>query len=220
MNRPRPKWTPVLVAGAILLTGCGTTTTTTTSSGTEPVASSTSPGTSPGTPPGSSPGSTGMSPGMVMPDGSVMGAAPGAAKPPALAAMVCGDDVRGDITKVLSLPSQPETAATWADQLYTCTYRLPMGPLVLSIKQSADVTAAHAYYLADRKRIGSTMDTAGLGEYAYRTTSGVVGLVKDNLTLTVDATGLPAQFGAQGQKRTDLAYEVASVILGCWTGDE
>ena len=206
MNRPCPKWTLALAAGAILLTGCGTATTSaTTSSTTEPVASATSPG---------------MSPGMVMPDGSVMGAAPGAAKPPALAVMVCGDEVRGDITKVLSLPAQPATSATWVDQLYTCTYRLPMGPMVLSVKQSADDAAAHAYYLAERKRIGSTKDTAGLGRYAYLTPTGTVGLVKDNFTLTVDATGLPPQFGSQGQKRTDLAYEVASVVLGCWTGDE
>lgn len=203
--RLRPKWTPALVAGAILLTGCGATTTAATAtSGTEPVPASAS----------------GMAPGMVMPDGSVMGAAPGAAKPPSLAVMVCGDEVRGDITKVLALPSQPATGATWIDNLYTCTYRLPMGPLVLSVKQSSDDAAAHAYYLAARKRLGSTMDTAGLGQYAFRTSTGIVGLVKDNFTLTVDATGLPVQFGSQGQKRTDLAYEVASVVLGCWTGDE
>jgi hypothetical protein len=201
-----PKWTLVVAAGAILLTGCGTATTAaTTSSTTEPVASATSPG---------------MSPGTVMPDGSVMGAAPGAAKPPALAVMVCGDEVRGDIAKVLALPAAPATSATWVDQLYTCTYRLPMGPMVLSVKQSADDAAAHAYYQAERTRIGSTVDTAGLGQYAYLTPAGIVGLVKDNVTLTVDATGLPARFGSQGQKRTDLAYEVASVVLGCWTGDE
>lgn len=203
MNRPCPKWTLAFAAGAILLTGCGAATTPMAST-TEPVAGTMSPG---------------MAPGMVMPDGSVMGAAPGAAKPPALAVMVCGDEVRSDITKVLSLPSQPATASTWVDQLYTCTYQLPMGPLVLSVKQSADATAAHDYYLASRKRRGSTVDTMGLGTYAYRTGGGTVGLVKDNFTLTIDATGLPAQFGAQGQKRTDLAYEVASVVLGCWTGD-
>src|SRR6185369_15482997 len=186
-------------AGAILLTGCGTAATT------SPAGSATS---------------AGMSPGMVMPDGSVMGAAPGAAKPPALAVMVCGDEVRGDIAEVLALPAPPPTSATWVDQLYTCTYRLPMGPMVLSVKKSADDAAAHAYYLAQRARIGSTVDTVGLGRYAYRTPTGTVGLVKDDITLTVDATGLPARFGSQGQKRTDLAYEVASVVLGCWTGDE
>jgi hypothetical protein len=27
-------------------------------------------------------------------------------------------------------------------------------------------------------------------------------------------------FGPQQQRRTDLAYEIASDVLGCWTGDE
>jgi hypothetical protein len=132
----------------------------------------------------------------------------------------CGDEVRGDIAEVLSLPTPPKSASTWVDQLYTCTYQLPVGPLVLSVKQSADPTAAHDYYLAARRRIGSTVDTIGLGRYAFRTPAGTVGLVKDRFTLTVDATGLPVRFGNQGQKRTDLAYEVASVVLGCWTGEE
>jgi hypothetical protein len=30
---------------------------------------------------------------------------------------------------------------------------------------------------------------------------------------------LPQEFGANGQRRTDLAYEVASDVMGCWTGD-
>lgn len=89
MNRPYSRWALLLAAGTILLTGCGTATTAATATST--TESDTSPG---------------MAPGMVRPDGSVMGAAPGAAKPPALAAMVCGDEVRGDLTKVLTLPAQ------------------------------------------------------------------------------------------------------------------
>jgi hypothetical protein len=91
---------------------------------------------------------------------------------------------------------------------------------VLTVKHSPDDKAALSYFQVYRRLIGSTVDVAGLGEHAYRTAAGNVGLVKDNVTLAVDATRLPAEFGAQGQKRADLAYEVASVILGCWTGDE
>ena len=42
-------------------------------------------------------------------------------------------------------------------------------------------------------------------------------VIKDNQTLKVDTTGLPPVFGPEGQKRTDLAYEIASDVLGCWT---
>ncbi len=41
--------------------------------------------------------------------------------------------------------------------------------------------------------------------------------MKDNETLVVDARRLPAVFGAEQQKRTDLATEIASDVLDCWT---
>ncbi len=148
------------------------------------------------------------------------GSATAAGRPPALAVMVCGDEVRGDIAEVLKLRARPAVSSTWQNQVYTCTYRLPMGPLVMTVKESADGRAALSYYQAYRQLIGSTVDVAGLGEHAYRTPAGNVGLVKDNVTLAVDATRLPVRFGAEGQKRTDLADELASVILGCWTGDD
>lgn len=204
MNRPDPRWALLAGACAVLLTGCGS---------------------APAATPAAGPPATSMSPGMVMPDGSTMAAEPPATSapagtPPALAVMVCGDEVRGDLTKILKLESAPATSTTWRDQLYTCTYRLPAGPLVMSVKESADAAAARAYFTASRARLGATEDVAGLTELAYRTPGGVVGLVKDNFTLIVDATRLPVQFGAEAQKRTDLAYEVASVVLGCWTGDD
>ena len=45
-------------------------------------------------------------------------------------------------------------------------------------------------------------------------------MLKDNQIFVVDTTVLPAVFGANGQERTALAYEVASDVLDCWTGDE
>lgn len=196
----------LLLAACGLLTACG-------SAGTPTAGRATAAVTAP------------MSPGMVMPDGTTMGAQPPAddtagPRPPALAVMVCGDEIRGDVAEVLKLATAPSATSTFVDQVYVCTYRLPMGPLVLSVKESPNAKAALSYYQAYREKIGSTTDVAGLGEHAYHTPDGTVGLVKDNLTLIVDATGLPAQFGAEDQKRTDLAYEVASVILGCWTGDD
>jgi hypothetical protein len=42
---------------------------------------------------------------------------------------------------------------------------------------------------------------------------------KDDKTLQVDTTGPPARIGQHDQTPADLAYEVASDILGCWNGD-
>lgn len=164
-----------------------------------------------------------MTPGMTMPDGSVMGGGPAsstsapAASPSAAAAMVCAAETHADIVKVLGLSATPPSHATWANHLYTCAYRLPMGPLVISVEQSADRTAAGDYFAAQRKRLGNTESLDGLGESSYGQAAGRVVLRKDNFVLTVDATRLPPVFGAQQSKRFDFAYEIASDILGCWT---
>jgi hypothetical protein len=142
------------------------------------------------------------------------------APPSQTAAMVCGDDVVGDVSRALSLTAPPATSSTWADQLFTCTYSLPMGPLVLSVKESPDPATAVAYYEARRAELGETAPAAGLGERAYATPTGTVVVIKDAMTLTVDATGLPEVFGDNSQQRSAFAYEAASIVLGCWTGHE
>ncbi|MDT0260574.1 hypothetical protein [Jatrophihabitans lederbergiae] len=158
-----------------------------------------------------------MSAGQPMPAGQTMAAA---AVPTATAKMVCGEDIMGKVVQVLKLTKKPATTTTWANQLYTCTYALPMGPMVLSVKQSKTSAAAKAYFTSLRSTLGPTESLVGLGEGAYRTTTGIAVVVKDNMTLKVDTTRLPAVFGPEDQKRTDLSNQIASDVLGCWTGDE
>ena len=168
--------------------------------------------------------SSGMAAGMVMPDGSTMGAA--SASPAPLSAgspsdaekMICGEEIHTTITKVLGLPRAPTSTATWRDHLYTCTYRLPMGTLIVSVKQSRDPATAQTYFRSVRTTLGDTESLDGLGQGSYGAASGTVVLIKDSDTLTVDASRLPAVFGSQQSKRFDFAYELASDILGCWTG--
>lgn len=194
--------TGLTLAGVLLLTGCATS-----SAGTQTQPAATA-----------SP-DVDMSPGMTMPDGSVMGAAAKVAAAPSVSAkMICEPEVRGDIGKILQLATPPPVTSTWAQQLFTCTYQLPQGKLVLSVKQSADAVSTRAYFAGERRRLAPTSDLLGLTASAFGTANGRVVLVKDHNTLTVDATALPAVFGAQEQKRADFAYEVASTILGCWTG--
>jgi hypothetical protein len=95
---------------------------------------------------------------------------------------------------------------------------LPVGPLVLSVRESPTDAAAHTSYLADRVRLGSTVDTAGLGKYAYhseRHRGPGEGQVHPDRGRDRAARAVRRP----GQKRADLGYEVASVVLGCWTGD-
>jgi hypothetical protein len=141
-------------------------------------------------------------------------------QPSETAAMVCGDDVVGDVSRALALPAPPATTATWADPLFTCDYDLPMGPLVLSVQDSSTPAAALEYFDDQQAELGGASPAAGLGERAVATPTGTVVVVKDAMTLTVDATGLPEVFGDNDQRRSAFAYEVASIVLGCWTGHD
>jgi hypothetical protein len=177
----------------------------------------------------SAPMSPGMSmaPGMSMPGMSPAATASSAAHndtakgPSASARMICGTEIRRDVATMLALHPAPSTTTTWAGHLYTCTYHLPAGPLVLSVKESPNVTSGTAYFNALRQRLAPTHPLTGLvslGESAYDTSGGMVVVLKDGKTLQIDATGLPRVAGRNQQSRTNLAYEVASDIIGCWTG--
>ena len=143
-----------------------------------------------------------------------------AATPPANASMVCSDEIRGKVQQVLKLPALPTVHSTWIKQVYTCTYDLPVGPMVLTVQVAPTKTAANAAFQARQTATAGATQLNGLGEHAYATPNGTATVIKDAMTLTVDTTALPAVFGAEQQKRTDLAYEIASDVLGCWTGGE
>jgi hypothetical protein len=197
----------LLLAGTILLAGCASTEADTVH-----------------TPAAASGSGMSMSPGMVMPNGSTMGVpkpstGQAAAGPSEAAREVCSTEIRTDIAQVLALKSVPAPKATWVNHVYTCTYRLPMGRFVLSVTESTDDKAAQAFATKLRKQLTGARSVAGLTTTAFATPNGLLALVKDNDTLQVDATQLPAEFGSQNEKRTDFAYEVASDVLGCWTGD-
>jgi hypothetical protein len=140
--------------------------------------------------------------------------------PSVTAKMVCGPDIQASVAQALSLTSLRPPKPTWQDSLYSCTYQLPVGPMTLSVKQLANNAAAKVYFAGVRASFGPTTTMIGLGEQSYGTANGIVVVVKDDKTLVVDTTKLPVVFGTQGQKRTDFAYEIASDVMGCWTGND
>jgi hypothetical protein len=145
--------------------------------------------------------------------------APSGTAPPDTATMVCGEEIRTKVQQVLKLPAEPSTSSTWADGLYTCRYVLPAGPMTLTVQVLPDPAQAGARLDADRARTAGAHTLEGLGERAWGTSAGTAVVLKDAQILTVDTTALPEVFGVDDQKRDDLAYEVASDVLGCWTGD-
>ncbi len=133
--------------------------------------------------------------------------------------MICGDETKTNLMSSLALPGPPEGTDSWADKLYTCTYSLPAGKLVLSVKESDNPTSARAYFDALQHRLGSTEPIDGLsnlGLPAFKTADGNVVFVKDNMTLQVDGTALSKTVGPHSVSRTEVSFEIATAILGCW----
>jgi hypothetical protein len=151
--------------------------------------------------------------------GMSMSAAGGAA-PTATALMICSSDIKTKVQQVLKLAALPRTTSSFAHGIYTCTYDLPVGPMVLSVQHAETPNAADAYYQGLKPSLGATDVLLGLGSKAYGSSRGVAVVMKDNETLVVDTRALPTVFGSDQQKRTDLANEIASDVLGCWTGND
>ena len=152
--------------------------------------------------------------GMSMAPGQTMGTTP-----PKKALMVCGGDVPTNIQDALQLSSPPKGATSWSDNLFTCTYPLADGKLVLRVKQSTNDSTARAYFdsrKASAARASTLTGLASLGLPAYETAGGTASFVRDNLTLEVDATAMKSVVGTEKTTRKDFAYTVASFVLACW----
>ena len=210
-NGTRKATVGLLIAVPLLLTGCAAASA---SAGDATPTTSMSPGMS-------------MAAGESMPGMTATNPAPAAhsrvtaSKPSASAAMICGLETVKNVTTLMGMRTPAPATATWADHLYTCTYRLPGGPLVLSVKESSNAATARTYFDVLRARLGKTVPVtglAGLGLPAYEKANGTVVFLKDNMTLQVDATALPPRVGPQNTSPADLAYTLATDILACWSG--
>jgi hypothetical protein len=133
--------------------------------------------------------------------------------------MVCDPQIRHDIAAILALPAPATVTSTWAHGVFTCTYRLRGGALVLSVRQSPDNTTAGAYFQSEHQRVGIGRELFGLGDSAFATAAGSVFVVKHTMTLQVDPTQLPATLAASTASKAMVADLIANDIMGCWNGD-
>lgn len=136
------------------------------------------------------------------------------------ARMVCGTEIHHAVAQTFVLPALAPGASSWHNRLFTCTYRLPGGPLSLSVKDSMDESSGRAYFTALRTGDGSPPLLRGLTAFglpSYQTPEGTVVFLKDGKTLEVDATALPADAGPRDESRTDVAYAIAADVIGCWS---
>lgn len=163
-----------------------------------------------------------------MPDGTLMSDSEMAmmqpslvpAKPSSSAAMICSAETHRSLQHNLGLTAQPQSTSRWADGIYTCTYHLAEGELVVSVKDATDLAAGMRYFDSVRAGKSSLHPIGGLqslGLPGYEDGKGTVLFLKDGKTLDIDATGLQTKVGRYRQPPADVAYGLAAAIIACWS---
>jgi hypothetical protein len=163
---------------------------------------------------------TSMSQGMRMSPGMDMRDAARQAGPSRAARMICSREIRGDISRKLAVGTVAPGTVTWDNMLYSCSYQLGEGPLVLSVQDSPNDAIGRAYFERTRQGAEKAQPLHGLlslGLPSYETPDGSVVFLKDGKTLTVDATKLQDSIGPSHLSRSDLAYAVAAAVVACWS---
>jgi hypothetical protein len=142
-----------------------------------------------------------------------------AAEPSVSARQVCSSEAEDDIQAALGIKVTKTLNPTWTDHVYACRYVYQVGTMVLSVKELPDATATAAYFTSLQSRFGASSGAAGLGEGAFIGRDGSTVVRKDFKVLSIDVSGLPEKLGQPLISRSEVAYRVAVVIMGCWTGN-
>jgi hypothetical protein len=140
------------------------------------------------------------------------------AQPTVSAKMICAPEIRIDVTGALNTQPKSVTTPTWVDHRYACTYVFPTGSFTLSVKELPNIPDTEAYFAAQKAKV-TVFQKLPLGQDGFVATDGTSVVRKDNKVLVVDVAKLPAKFGAPPQDRKGNSSTIATLILGCWTGE-
>ena len=143
---------------------------------------------------------------------------PAGKNPSLISKMVCSDEAQQKINSVLGVKAHVP-APTWFDHVYSCRYVYPNGSFTLSVDELSSWAQTLTYFHSLQATLGDTGSLGNLGQGAFTTRNGSVVVRKDWKVLYVAIAGLPAQFGRPPTSSADVAYTIADLILGCWSGD-
>lgn len=139
--------------------------------------------------------------------------------PSPISKMVCSQKSQDELTQVLGVKAVRVETPTWVGHVYSCRIVYRHGSMMLSVKELSSAAETTGYYDSLGRRLGRTSAVGNLGQGAFTVRNGSVVVRKDWKVLLVDITGLPAKFGEPPTTRSEVAFTVADVILGCWSGD-
>ncbi len=143
---------------------------------------------------------------------------PAGPTPSTISKMVCSPQAEKELAATLGVSAVIERP-TWIDHLYSCRYAYPDGSFTLSVKELSDWPETYGYFDNLAGVLGRTTTITALGQGAYATRNGSIVVRKDWKVLVVDVSGLPPRFGKPATSSADVAYTIADVIMGCWSGD-
>jgi len=143
---------------------------------------------------------------------------PAGLTPSTISKMVCSTKAEKELAATLGV-SAVVGRPTWIDHLYSCHYTYPNGTFTLSVKELSDWSETYDYFDKLSEVLGKSTTVTALGQGAFATPNGSIVVRKDWKVLLVDVSGLPPKFGKPATSSADVAYTIADVIMGCWSGD-
>jgi hypothetical protein len=141
-------------------------------------------------------------------------------EPSESAKMICAQEAQ---TEIYQSATGVKTVApfkpTWVDHVYSCKYVYPGGAtMTLAVKEVSNAAETTAYFDSLATKLHKTTRAVEIGQGAFQAQDGSIVVRKDFKVLLVDITKLPAQFGVPASPRGDVAINVATTIMSCWTG--
>jgi len=145
---------------------------------------------------------------------------PAGALPSISAKMICTTEARNELNDTIGVKPTRVTVPTWKDHVYSCTYIYPKGSYVLSVKELVSEQTTTDYFNALKQQYGAKQNLFGLGQGAFVTKNDDVVVRKDYKVMLVDVHNVPKADAAfvPAMSRSDVAVNVASVIMSCWAG--
>ncbi len=128
---------------------------------------------------------------------------------------VCEPMVRDAVPGSVGVPLIGEPVSAVRGDTYSCRYAFDGGALDLSVRDLHTISQARRYFRDLQGREGVADALSGLAEGGFTKADGSVVAKKDAMVLTVDVAALPPT----QVDRSGIAIELASSVLGCWTGD-
>lgn len=121
--------------------------------------------------------------------------------------------LQASVPPTVGLPVIGKPVSAVRGDTFTCRYAFADGALQMSVTDLHTIRRAHGSF-RELEQTQSVESLTGLGQGGFRRADGSVVAIKDAMILTVDVASLPpTPFDKSG-----IAIDLATTVLGCWSG--